>query len=149
MLLVSGKQQHQEDTMNYTAVGTTDENTTCDCCGKPNLKMTVVLRDDEGDFHYFGRTCAARATGWKAAYLDRQIIAADNKRNTAARTLATWTAYLADGEAGITRFIHNNQVAISNNPHKYPNREAVAASIRETVEKLTAEAAMPTQQARG
>lgn len=128
----------------YTAIGTTDENTTCDCCGKPNLKMTVVLRDDEGDFHFFGRSCAARATGWKTAYLNREITAADNKRNQATRTLTTWTAYLNDGEAGITRFITNNRLACERN---YPTREAVAAMIRSTVEQLTAEAAIPTQAA--
>lgn len=129
----------------YTAIGTTDENTTCDCCGKPNLKMTVVLRDDEGDFHFFGRSCAARATGWKTAYLNRQIIAANNDRNTAAENLTRWTAYLTDGEDGITRFIYNNQTAIRNHPARYPNRDAVAAMIRETVEQLAAEAAIPTQ----
>lgn len=131
--------------MNYEAIGTTDENTTCDCCGKVNLKITVVLRDDEGDFHYFGSSCAARATGWKTAYLNRQVIAADNKREAAAAILATWSAYLADGEAGVTRFIYNNQKAIQNHPGKYPNRAAVAKMISDTVAKLSAECAPLTR----
>lgn len=42
-------------------IGINDEVTTCECCGKSNLKCTVVLTNGEGEFHY-GRDCAARAT---------------------------------------------------------------------------------------
>lgn len=41
-------------------LGVNDEVTTCECCGKSNLKLTVVLTDGEGERHY-GRDCAARA----------------------------------------------------------------------------------------
>lgn len=41
-------------------LGTSDERTTCDCCGKSNLKMTVALEVDGGVVH-FGRDCAGRA----------------------------------------------------------------------------------------
>jgi len=43
----------------YTVLGTTDEQDTCDCCGKRRLKMVVALRTDEGDVVKFGRSCAA------------------------------------------------------------------------------------------
>lgn len=36
-----------------------DEVTTCECCGKSNLKLTVVLSNGEGEVFY-GRDCAAR-----------------------------------------------------------------------------------------
>lgn len=42
--------------------GITDEVTTCDCCGRPGLKKTIILVDD-GCVSYFGSECAARALG--------------------------------------------------------------------------------------
>jgi hypothetical protein len=42
-------------------LGISDDVTTCECCGKSNLKCTVVLTNGEGEVHY-GRDCAARAT---------------------------------------------------------------------------------------
>lgn len=44
-------------------LGTTDEVTTCDCCGKKDLKGTVALSINDSDPVYFGCTCAARALG--------------------------------------------------------------------------------------
>lgn len=44
----------------YRLVGINDEVTTCECCGKSNLKCTVVLGTDGGEVR-FGRDCAARA----------------------------------------------------------------------------------------
>ena len=46
--------------MTYRILGTTEENTTCDCCGKRNLKKTVVLESESG-IVYFGVDCAAAA----------------------------------------------------------------------------------------
>lgn len=49
----------------YEFVGTTDEVTTCGCCGRDNLKMTIVLRPfDGGDFVHFGSQCGAKALSW-------------------------------------------------------------------------------------
>lgn len=46
----------------FTVEGITDERTTCDCCGKSNLKRTVVLRPADGGEHvFYGVTCAAYA----------------------------------------------------------------------------------------
>ena len=51
----------------YTIHGTTDEVTICACCGKKNLRNTVVLEvaegDNAGDLLHFGSHCAARALG--------------------------------------------------------------------------------------
>jgi len=43
-------------------LGINDDVTTCECCGKANLKCTVVLSSDDGmgQMHY-GRDCAAKA----------------------------------------------------------------------------------------
>jgi len=48
----------------YTFIGTTDEVTQCGCCGRDNLKGTVVLKTSDGDFVFFGSTCGAKALGW-------------------------------------------------------------------------------------
>lgn len=43
-------------------LGINDEVTTCECCGRTDLKCTVVLTDDEGMSELrFGRQCAAKA----------------------------------------------------------------------------------------
>ena len=42
----------------YSYLGTTDEHTTCDCCGKEDLKSTVGIRDIET-----GEERARAATG--------------------------------------------------------------------------------------
>lgn len=50
--------------MAFRILGINDDVTTCECCGKSNLKCTVVLTDGEGE-RYYGRDCAAKATAPK------------------------------------------------------------------------------------
>lgn len=47
-------------------LGTTDEVSTCDCCGRSELKSTVALSIDGGDAVYYGVVCAARTLGRSA-----------------------------------------------------------------------------------
>ena len=50
----------------YTVLGMTDERTSCDCCGKINLKKTVAMNDNEtGTVVYFGVVCATDAKKYK------------------------------------------------------------------------------------
>jgi hypothetical protein len=44
----------------YTIHGITDSHTDCECCGKAELKSTVVLKDSEGNFGFFGKVCASK-----------------------------------------------------------------------------------------
>lgn len=44
-------------------VGLSDENLTCERCGKKDLKNTVVLSLEDGGIVFYGRDCAARAIG--------------------------------------------------------------------------------------
>lgn len=44
-----------------TVEGSTDTVTECLCCGKKNLKGTVVLRDEWGNYSFFGSMCAKNA----------------------------------------------------------------------------------------
>ncbi|MDX3551020.1 hypothetical protein PV729_04405 [Streptomyces europaeiscabiei] len=53
----------------YRVKGTTDEVTTCELCGKQELKGTVVMATLDADGNeeavcYFGVSCAAKAAGW-------------------------------------------------------------------------------------
>lgn len=43
----------------WTIKGINDEQTACDCCGRTNLKKTVVLSNGEQEVR-FGSECAAR-----------------------------------------------------------------------------------------
>lgn len=53
----------------FRYLGVTDESTTCEKCGKPQLKSTVMIipldadGNDDGEPLYYGSTCAARALG--------------------------------------------------------------------------------------
>ena len=69
----------------YSYLGTTDEHTTCDCCGKEDLKSTVGIRDIEtGEDVFFGSTCAARALKVKVAEVRKGTAAADESKRVAA-----------------------------------------------------------------
>lgn len=43
-------------------LGTTEEVTVCDCCGKSNLKKTIAF-DNCGEIVYYGVVCASNETG--------------------------------------------------------------------------------------
>lgn len=63
-------------------IGTTDESTECEKCGKTELRSTVMIvpldvdGNDEGDPVYFGSTCAARALGVRGG--GKAVLAAAN-----------------------------------------------------------------------
>lgn len=61
------------------AIAITDERDSCECCGKGGLKRVVVLKNEDGDFFFYGTTCAARALGRKAttkAAAERSVLEA-------------------------------------------------------------------------
>lgn len=68
--------------------GFTDQVTDCELCGKPELRGTIQmieLDEDGNDFedHYFGSTCAAKASGWT-----QKKVTDEAKRVTAAKRVA-------------------------------------------------------------
>ena len=74
----------------YRVLGTTDEVTECEHCGRVDLKGTVRLGilDADGnveDVTHFGAVCGARAAGWTAKDLRRAATAADRAAVEAAR----------------------------------------------------------------
>ena len=47
-------------------LGITDEQTTCDACGRVELRSTVILADENGEYGRYGSSCAARILGRSA-----------------------------------------------------------------------------------
>ena len=98
----------------YTYLGTSDEVTTCDCCGKSELKSTVAISDDEqGETLYFGSTCAAKALKVQLADVKRGTAAADRAKEEAKRAaqevlyraeMVRWKAYLVEKTGGLYDF---------------------------------------------
>lgn len=57
-------------------LGINNEVTTCDCCGRSNLKKTVVIGDECGERRY-GVVCAARFLGRKPADIRGAAVGAE------------------------------------------------------------------------
>lgn len=81
----------------YTVKGTTNDVTTCEQCGRDELKGTVVLQpldsdgNPDGDPCYFGTSCAAKAAGWTQREVTRRVSEARTATRTAARAAAAAT----------------------------------------------------------
>lgn len=95
----------------YKVLGTTDDVTACDLCGKPELKGTVVLMpldvegNEDGEACYFGTSCAAKAAGWTLKEVRAGIkaakeaeVAAERARRIAEREAETkaYNAWVAE-----------------------------------------------------
>lgn len=74
-------------------LGITDERTTCDCCGKSNLKRTVALELENGQTVYYGTTCAMNAFRG----IDKAIKAAQSKYDWYADVKGRITSWTAKG----------------------------------------------------
>ena len=59
--------------MGYTAICTDDSITTCDCCGRKDLKATVLMQSDLGELVHFGQICAARNSGKTRQQITKEI----------------------------------------------------------------------------
>ncbi|WP_234192681.1 hypothetical protein [Pseudacidovorax sp. NFM-22] len=67
------------------ALGTDDSITTCDCCGRSNLKFTVTMELDDGQIVHYGQVCAGRNTGKSRPQITSEIKAARAAAVKAAR----------------------------------------------------------------
>lgn len=51
----------------------TDSVTTCDCCGRTNLKATYAVTDDLGGEFYYGTTCIKRNLGYSKEDIQKDL----------------------------------------------------------------------------
>jgi hypothetical protein len=83
----------------FRVLGTTDEVTECELCGRVELKGTVMLGvlDVDGNITetvYYGASCGAKATGWTTKEVQRKAKGAD-----AAKREAHFAAQAAEAQA--------------------------------------------------
>jgi len=65
----------------FVLLGITDEVTTCECCGKADLRCTMALENPEDPgVVYYGRDCGARALGWRVSATRAESIAKGTAR---------------------------------------------------------------------
>lgn len=60
-----------------TVLGTTQDYSGCDCCGRENLKKYVVIRLEDGTVGHYGTSCAAVMLRVPAAEVTKAAKAAD------------------------------------------------------------------------
>lgn len=96
----------------------TDERTTCECCGKANLKRTVAI-EFSSDIRYYGTTCAAKALNFpnpeKYTSRNAELLVTDyGKRITAQERRAK---ALESAQAQANRF--NQEVSVLRKDGRY------------------------------
>lgn len=69
----------------YKMRGITDSVTSCDCCGRSDLKSTVVLESDDGTLSHFGKVCASKLLKIGAKEVMALATAAKEQAQLAAR----------------------------------------------------------------
>lgn len=90
------------------ALGTDDSVTTCDCCGKSNLKFTVAIELDDGEIVHYGQICARRNTGKDQRTITSEIKASQQAARDAARSEYTASPEYAAERA---RFEERDEIA--------------------------------------
>lgn len=90
--------------------GTVEDITTCDHCGRTDLKATVALSIDEGPVLHYGRDCAATALKVARSSISKAVRAADAAKEDEARQARRAAAALADAAWGaFLRPVHSNR----------------------------------------
>jgi hypothetical protein len=59
--------------MAFTALCLDDSVTTCDCCGRSDLKATVLMQSNLGELVHFGQVCAVRNSGKTRLQVTKEI----------------------------------------------------------------------------
>jgi len=134
----------QTATTAYRVRGTTDDVTTCQICGKPELKGTVILDilDEDGNTEevtYAGTTCAAKLTGRKATAIRNAAAAADYSRQQAlehARKVLSWWGPI-EGDRAAIRELYFKANPAARGTVNAPQR--VAEILREAREVIAAD----------
>lgn len=98
----------------YVAKGFTDDVTTCEHCGRADLKGTVRMAAVDADGGedgetYMGVVCAAKMAGRKAGDIRTEAARADRQRDREVReawrawldAMSTWTCAMRDAAVGL------------------------------------------------
>lgn len=104
--------------MIYKLLGNTDEVTTCDQCGRAELKGTVELEDEFGNVVHFGSVCAAVALGrGSTAKAGRAVMAEAEANRRAAEELVRreHQRALCESQAKVRAIFNNRQAPV---PHR-------------------------------
>ncbi len=76
-------------------IGITDSVSTCDCCGRTNLKRTVALVKEDGSEVFYGTTCAAVALRLTEYAVNASAVFAENNRR---ETVAKYNSALESAQ---------------------------------------------------
>lgn len=76
-------------------LGTSDEVTTCDACGKTNLKRTVALSINDSDPVYYGTDCAAQTIYGKKSVRNATLVIKSAELAKCRELIARWAAAFA------------------------------------------------------
>lgn len=106
--------------MSYRVKGTTDDTTTCEQCGRTNLRKTVILAELDADGNeegvsYLGTDCAARKTGTRQRVISDKAAAADRHMSRArewAQEMGDFYGTVSRREA-IERYVAANRNAVN------------------------------------
>jgi len=116
------------------AVGFNDEQDHCDRCGKPELKGTVILADEDNlEAGRFGTSCAAKiileSTGVKVTVTRSGALSTErNRRDTVMNYLRKASSALADNDPAIAQwFIWDMRRDVVAVPHRADELAIVAA----------------------
>jgi hypothetical protein len=95
--------------MELRILGNTDDVTSCDCCGRTDLKSTVAIETALGAVVYYGVVCAAKYTGRAAKEIRADARKADDEKKAAKDAAAAavrdaetraWFSWLAENGTG-------------------------------------------------
>lgn len=90
-------------------LGTSDDVTDCDCCGRKDLKSTVAIETAEGHTVYYGVVCAAKALKTTSKVVKAETKKVDDAKAEEERKaqrarqdahMAEWTAFLVKATNG-------------------------------------------------
>ena len=126
----------------FKILGTDDAVNTCDCCGKTNLKATVIV-EVNGEVLHYGSVCATRHTKLTDKEIKHAVKAAEDGRRVAAQK-----AYRATPEYLAAQVKMNQAYAQGVKPgrefREFCRQEQDAAA--ETARKIAADFGVPAYQ---
>lgn len=76
-------------------LGSNDEQTTCDCCGKSDLKKTVIIELDSGEIVRYGADCAAKLIFGNKKGHSRKVVEMQARCIEIAKNMASEKCYTA------------------------------------------------------